>query len=146
MRNMFYLLLLVGTVVLVGCSRVSSPKAESNPAAEAAAVEAAVAWLSMVDSGKYAESWDNAAQYFRDAVPRDQWVQTMQATRKPLGAMVSRELRSKSYKTSVPGAPDGEYVVVQMTASFENKKSAVETITPMLDKDGSWRVSGYFIK
>ena len=29
--------------------------------------------------------------------------------------------------------------------SFKNKKSAVETITAMLDKDGEWRVSGYFI-
>ncbi|MGA9534411.1 MAG: DUF4019 domain-containing protein [Desulfobacterales bacterium] len=27
-----------------------------------------------------------------------------------------------------------------------NKTSAVETITPMLDKDGQWRVSGYYIK
>ena len=45
-----------------------------------------------------------------------------------------------------PGAPDGEYVVIQYEASFENKASAVETITPMLDKDGQWRVSGYFMK
>jgi phosphoglycolate phosphatase len=29
---------------------------------------------------------------------------------------------------------------------FENKKSAIETITPTLDNDGEWRVSGYFIK
>ncbi len=48
--------------------------------------------------------------------------------------------------TSLPGAPDGEYVVIQIQTSFENKKSAVETITPMLDKDGRWRVSGYQIR
>ena len=29
---------------------------------------------------------------------------------------------------------------------FEKKASAVETITPMLDPDGVWRVSGYFIR
>ena len=28
----------------------------------------------------------------------------------------------------------------------ENKKSGIETVTPMLDNDGQWRVSGYFIK
>jgi hypothetical protein len=28
----------------------------------------------------------------------------------------------------------------------EHKQSAVETITPMLDKDGKWRISGYYIK
>jgi hypothetical protein len=43
-------------------------------------------------------------------------------------------------------APDGEYVVIQFEASFENKKSAIETVTPMLDKDGNWRVSGYYVK
>jgi hypothetical protein len=44
------------------------------------------------------------------------------------------------------GPPDGEYVVIQFETSFENKKSAIETVTPMLDQDGKWRVSGYFIK
>ena len=41
---------------------------------------------------------------------------------------------------------DGQYVIIQFKASFENKKSAVETITPMLDQDGTWRVSGYYMK
>ncbi len=53
---------------------------------------------------------------------------------------------SKNYQTSLPGAPDGKYVVIQFKTSFENKKSATETITPMMDNDGKWRVSGYFIK
>ena len=53
---------------------------------------------------------------------------------------------SKSYHTSLPSVPDGEYVVIQFKASFENKKSAIETITPMMVKDGKWRVSGYYIK
>jgi hypothetical protein len=30
--------------------------------------------------------------------------------------------------------------------SFANKKSAIETVTPMLDKNGKWRVSGHFVK
>jgi len=29
---------------------------------------------------------------------------------------------------------------------FANKKAAVETVTPMKDTDGQWRVSGYFIR
>jgi hypothetical protein len=37
-------------------------------------------------------------------------------------------------------------VVVQFTSSFTNKNGAVETVTPMLDQDGKWKVSGYFIK
>jgi hypothetical protein len=44
------------------------------------------------------------------------------------------------------GAPDGKYVTIRYETVFENKASAVETITPMLDPDGIWRVSGYFIR
>ena len=120
--------------------------AAANPQAETAAVAAARAWLSLVDDQQYAESWEQAAQLFRGAVDKERWVRTMETVRKPLGKTLSRELKSKQYRTSVPGAPDGEYVIIQFTASFENKKSVVETITPTLDKDGQWRVSGYFME
>jgi hypothetical protein len=53
---------------------------------------------------------------------------------------------SREYSEKLPGAPDGKYVVIQFDAVFENKPSAVETVTPMLDPDGVWRVSGYFIR
>ena len=123
-------------------------KAASSPnrGAEAAAISAAESWLSLVDKGKYEKSWNEAAQYFKSAVSKDQWRQAIRAARKPLGKNLSRELMSKSYHTSLPGVPDSEYVVILFKASFENKKSATETITPMMDKDGKWRVSGYYIK
>ena len=140
MKKVGVVLLAVGILGIFGCS---SP---SNPGAETGAMAAAKAWLSLVDSGKYEESWNEAAGFFKGAVPKDKWQQSMQALRKPLGKNISRELKSKQYRTSLPGAPDGEYVVIQFSSSFENKKSAIETVTPMLDKDGKWRVSGYYIK
>ena len=140
MKRVLVLLLAMGMVSVTGCALAS------NPEAEAAAIAAAEAWLALVDSERYGESWDEAAHYFRDALPKEQWQRTMQSGRKPLGKNFSRELKSKRYRTSLPGAPDGEYVVVQFNTSFENKKSAVETVTPMLDKDGKWRVSGYYVK
>jgi hypothetical protein len=109
---------------------------------EKAAASAAEKWLNMVDNEQYAESWKEAAEYFKNAVNQQQWEQTLQAVRKPLGKLLSRKVKSSMYNTSLPGAPDGEYVVIQFETSFENKKLAVETITPMLDKDGNWRVSG----
>jgi len=119
---------------------------ESNPEAEKAAVAAADAWLKLVDAGQYAESWAEAAEYFKNAVSKEDWQKSMEPFRKPLGALVSRTLKSTHYTTTAPGAPDGQYVIIQYDSSFENKKTAVETVTPMLDKDGKWRVSGYFIK
>ena len=108
--------------------------------------QSAEAWLAVVDSGDYGASWDQAAELFKAAVTRDQWQTALNSTRHPLGKLVSRKLKSVTYTKSLPGAPDGEYVVIQYETTFEHKQSAVETITPMLDKDGNWRVSGYFIK
>ena len=113
---------------------------------EKAAVASAEKWLGLVDGGKYGESWKEAATFFRNAVKQEQWEQSLQTVRKPLGKSISRQVKTKTYKTSLPGAPDGEYVVIQFETSFENKKSAIETVTPMMDKDGMWRVSGYFIR
>jgi len=70
----------------------------------------------------------------------------MNAYRKLLGKTIFRKIESNQYTTSLPGAPDGEYFVIQCKTSFSNKKSAIETITPMKDRDGKWRVSGYYIK
>jgi hypothetical protein len=110
------------------------------------ALTSAQRWLSLVDEGKYSESWDEASQYFKTAIPEKQWLNSLEAFRKPLGKTISRKLKSKQYTKTLPGAPDGEYVVIRYETSFEHKKSALETVTPMLDKDGKWRVSGYYIR
>ena len=130
-------------LVLVGIAAIH---ASGESQAEKAAVEIARTWLSLVDEGNYAKSWENTSQLFKTAISKTDWEKALNSARKPLGKLVTRELKSATYATSLPGAPDGEYVVIQFQTSFENKKSAVETITPMKDKDGTWRVSGYFIK
>jgi hypothetical protein len=99
----------------------------------------------MIEEGKYSESWREAASYFRNAVKQEQWEPSLQAHRQPFGKLISRKVKSRAYKTSLPGAPDGEYVVIQFETSFENKKRSIEAVTSMID-DGKWRVSGYYIK
>ena len=113
---------------------------------EKSAIAAAEKWLTIVDEGKYIESWKESSEYFKQAIKQDQWEQAVQAARGPLGKLILRKVKSASYKTSLPGAPDGQYVVIQFNTSFENKKSGIETVTPKMDKDGKWRVSGYYIK
>jgi hypothetical protein len=127
---------------IVFCGTAFAGQADAEQAAQAAALS----WLQLVDEGNYTESWQEASEHFKKAVTKEQWEQQIQAVRGPLGKTVSRTVKSKQYTTTLPGAPDGEYVVIQFDSSFTNKKTAVETITPMLDKDGLWRVSGYYIK
>ena len=74
------------------------------------------------------------------------WQNALQQVRLPLGAAGNRSLMGSIYQTDLPDAPKGEYVVIQYKTEFAGKNQFIETITPMLDKDGKWRVSGYFIK
>ena len=136
----------VASLIFVGMMLVAVSGMTADSEKEKAAISGALKWLTTVDEEKYADSWNEAAQYFKNAVKKEQWEQSLRAVRKPLGKLVSREPKSTIYKTSLPGAPDGQYVVIQFQSSFENKKLAIETVTPMLDKDGNWRVSGYYIK
>jgi len=62
------------------------------------------------------------------------------------GAVKSRRVASSQATHSLPGAPDGDYVVIHFATSFEQKADATETVTPMKDPDGHWRVSGYYIR
>ena len=110
------------------------------------AQKASDTWLSMVDKGKYSESWQNTSSYFKNAVDKNQWEKSLNSVRKPLGEVLSRKAISQYYTKTLPGAPDGKYVVIQYETSFTNKASAIETVTPCLEEDGIWRVSGYYIK
>ena len=103
------------------------------------------AWLAVADAEQYGESWDAAAVLFKKAVTRDQWVQALTQVRSPLGKVVSRKLRIARYLTDMPGAPTGDYVVMEFDTTFENSGAMTERITPMKDPDGTWRVSGYFL-
>ncbi|HUY26752.1 MAG TPA: DUF4019 domain-containing protein [Candidatus Binataceae bacterium] len=111
-----------------------------------AAKAAAQAWLKRIDAGQYGQAWNSTSAFFRKAMPKEQFAHSLDIVRKPLGAVTSRKLKSAAYMTAIPNAPAGKYVVIQYATDFAGKKDGVETITPMLDKDGHWRVSGYYIR
>lgn len=127
---------------------VPATRAADDPNAQAIkdAVAAAEAWLALTDAGDFARSHDEAAAMFKSAVTKEQWQGALGQARTPLGKLKSRKVKSTTFSTSLPGAPAGEYVVIQFDASFEKKDGAVETVTPSKEKDGKWRVSGYYIK
>ena len=132
-------------VILVGSFPLIALQAEQG-AEKAASEEATQAWLALVDAAKYSESWEQASELFRKQVTKEQWAKAVEGVRSPLGQLNSRRLTSAEYSKTLPGAPDGEYVTIQFQSSFVNKKSAVETLVSMKDKDGQWRASGYFIR
>ncbi len=109
------------------------------------ASKAATHWLSTIDSGKYKDSWSNTGAFFKSQVTQGEWHKTLNGVRAPLGPLISRtQITSKAYNT-LPGVPDGEYVIVQFKTQFEHKKTAIETLT-LSKNEGQWQPVGYFIK
>lgn len=108
-------------------------------------IQDAKGWLGLIYDQDYSQSWDNAASLFQRAVTKEQWTQQLSGIVPPLGEVISRDVISSEYHTTLPGAPDGEYIVIQFKTSFENKNESIETVTQMKDGD-QWKVSGYFIK
>lgn len=114
--------------------------------AEKAAEGAALAWLRLIDEGSYAESWEAASAHFKAVVPRARWIAEVAALRAGCGALGERSRKSARYTRSLPEAPRGEYVVIQFAARFARKPGAIETVTPVREEDGTWRVDGYYIR
>ncbi|UCF47451.1 MAG: DUF4019 domain-containing protein [Myxococcales bacterium] len=129
-------------LVIMGCTA----KEKSGGAATDEGIAASNAWLEVVDAGRYGDSWEQACAYFRNVVPKEQWERQTAGVRGPLGPVLSRTVGSAEYTTKLPGALDGEYVVIQYQTKFQNKADAIETVTPMRDQDGVFRVSGYYIR
>ena len=138
--------IVLGSIFVLLFNFVTTTVRAADQVAVDEATKAADRWLKLVDNGDYKQSWMTASTIFKNAVTEAQWARQVGSVRKPLGALVSRKLKSAQYATILPGAPDGKYVVIQYDSVFQNKSAAVETVTPMLDKDGQWRVSGYFIR
>jgi hypothetical protein len=115
---------------------------EGQALKEAAARDAAEKWLALLDARKYGEAWDQTARAFRDKVKREQWVESLPKTRGALGAVKSRSTEVASFRPSLAGMPDGDYVTVRFSTRFEKKDEAQELVT-LVYEGGAWRPLGY---
>ena len=112
---------------------------------EKAAQQASEAWLAMFDAGKYDDSWNQASDGLKVLTKKEDFTASLQAARSRVGKVLTRKLKASKYTAKLQGAPEGKYVVVRFESSFEKLPTAIETVIPMLDKDGKWRVSGYHV-
>jgi len=102
-------------------------------------------WLSLVDAQNYEASWERAGTFFKQQVTVSQWQSVAQKVRKSFGAVQSRSVQSATVTTDVPGAPDGNYVILVFHAMVTHKQKAVETVTA-IEEMGAWHVVGHFVR
>lgn len=106
---------------------------------------AALAWLEAIDSGQYEQAWETSSPLLKRPLSPHMLERAIGAARRDLGAVQSRRRVGVIRDTSMPGAPDGDYMVFTFQTQFENKARGIETITPHLEGD-AWKVSGYYIQ
>ena len=115
-----------------------------DPRATAAQTEAR-RWLDLTDHGDAAESWRAAGKKFQNAITADRWADSLKEVRPPLGELVERTVLSTRLTKQIPGAPDGDYALLEIRTSFAKKTYSRETVTLEHEADGAWRVIGYYI-
>ena len=126
----------------------ASAKATPKTGAESdsqPAVSAAEKWLAIIDAGDYSRAWKESSMIYQGVIDERRFTNEMNTFRKPLGDLISRRWASAKALTTMPGAPDGQYVLMQFETSFANKKSAIETVT-FMQENGQWKNTGYYIK
>jgi hypothetical protein len=112
---------------------------------ETEASSAARKWAVLLDDRQWDASWRSAGTMFKAQLTSAQWATTVQSVRQPLGPASSRTLQSAVQSKTLPGAPAGDYQVLQFQTRFANKPDAIETIVLAREQAG-WRVNGYFIR
>jgi hypothetical protein len=113
-------------------------------AADDEAQTAGEAWLSLLDSQKYEESWKQASSMFQSQVTQEQWTSALKKSRDPLGQLVSRSKSRADFLKTLRGAPDGDYAVFHFETAFQNREGVTERLTLVLE-DGKWRAAAYAI-
>lgn len=138
MKKVIALATSLGLIAFFAASLISCEKPK-----EEMAIQSAESWLALVDKEKYLESWEGLAGLFKKNVKKEEWVNDLNRFRKPLGKLLERKLQ---HVTNSSEASVGEYLIFQYETSFENKKSVVEAVSVIEDKDGKWRTLGYGIQ
>jgi hypothetical protein len=109
------------------------------------ATDAAAQWLALIDAGQYSQSWQQASPLFQQKVPLAKWQADLSRIRTRLGRLGSRQLKSADVKSETAGTAAGKYVVIQYRTQFAVAGPVIETVKPVLDVSGHWKVADYSI-
>lgn len=125
-----------------------APQTAPDPAlvqAVDASEQAANAWLKLLDQGSYGNSWDAGALALRLTMSRKEWVQTLDATRKPLGRPTDRKVADIRLSQDPKGLARGNYMIFLFETKFSTGHLAKEILTLQQNNKGEWHVLTYLV-
>jgi len=147
MNKLVKLIVISSLFLFSSCALAHKTKDEKHEHTkeEKEAIKAAEKWLKMYDKQDYAGTWNKAAKFFKDALPKKEWIKELRKVKKKIGRVKTRELVRIKEETNVPKSPEGKYMVLVYKSKFK-KQDVTEVVTPFLEKDGTWRVIGYYVE
>jgi len=115
------------------------------------ALNAAERWLVPVDAQRYADAWAMGAASLKATVGRNEFRDGMRDLRKEYGRVVLRKAEKLAYLGAPPspeegGTKEGAQMSILFDTKFVRNRQATEELLMELEKDGLWRVAGYFIR
>jgi hypothetical protein len=139
---------------LTTLTRAAAPPTPEHATSTWAAEEDLQPWITALDAGDTARTWEDASSVFKEAISPEDWAKACARAQETLGALRSREPQTKSISGTLPGVPDGWYAVFQYKSVFEKAPDTVETFTLKLDtvdgqrwtQEGTWRVIGHSVR
>lgn len=117
---------------------------DNSPAAAArtAQIEAAARkFLTLIDQGKWDDSYALTTASFQKLNTSKVWAEVSERVRPPLGPVASRTMIGHE---EVPTPPQG-YEIVKFRTTFANKPDAIEKVSLERSGDG-WRVAGVTVE
>jgi hypothetical protein len=135
------LLLLPGiTAILAASPPVTAPDADPE------AWRAAAAWLVLMDSRQYEDSWQQAGRAFQRGISAQDWARQAAAIRERLGDPEARELIDTHTVTDPPDMPAGDYLRIRYEFRCSRAAKIRETVFLVREPDRGWRVVGYSVQ
>jgi DNA-binding CsgD family transcriptional regulator len=135
--------LILALVAVTSLPQAAVAPADTTPSASARSVEietAARRFLTLIDQGKWNESYALTASSFQKLNTSKVWAEVSEQARPPLGALISRTMISHE---DVPTPPNG-HELVKFRTNFANKANAIEKVSLQREGNG-WRVAGVTI-
>jgi DNA-binding CsgD family transcriptional regulator len=148
--GMFIMSLFVAAIAVITLNQSATvtPAAYGTTQASEVAAEAedeARQWVALIDASNWAAAFDAAGSAINSQLTLKQFTDSFEAARAPLGALESRKLAGAQRTDTLPGAPKGDYEVLQFEARFSNWQDGTETV--IMQREGSeWKVAGYFVR
>jgi uncharacterized protein DUF4019 len=129
-------------------TQTATPSLQPNISAEdlQQGTAAGDAWLKLVDQGRYENSWEIGALSFQLTISKKEWNKALEAMRKPLGTVVSRQLLEQRVAYNPKGLPQGEYLVLYYKTAFSNRADANELLTLQKQNNGQWKLLTYHVR